>query len=83
MNWKQQKLCTDVGDYELVVEQQKRDWQCEQKNESWKWMVIYHGSVTASGSVNNLDQARELAEANVPQGAKTSGGDCADCADPS
>ncbi|MAS88108.1 MAG: hypothetical protein CMH30_09070 [Micavibrio sp.] len=34
--WQVQKLCTDVKDYELSIEKQKTDWQCEQRRESWK-----------------------------------------------
>ena len=64
--WTTQKLCTDIGSYELVIEQQKNGWQCEQKRESWKWLVCYHGSVVSSGSVGDLDTAKELAISNVP-----------------
>jgi len=67
MNWAIQKLCTDVKDYELTVEHEKSSWHCEQKRESWRWRVSYHGSIVASGSVNNLDAAKEAAMANVPQ----------------
>lgn len=67
LNWEEQKLCTDIGDYELIVEKQKRDWECEQKMESWKWMVVYHSSVVASGSVNSMEEAKIKAEANVPK----------------
>jgi len=66
MNWVVQKLCTDVENYELTVEQEKNTWHCTQKRESWRWRVSYHGSIVASGSVNNLEQAKELAAANVP-----------------
>lgn len=65
--WQVQKLCTDVKDYELSIEKQKTDWQCEQRRESWKWRVSYHGSVVASGSVNDPEQAMAQAYANVPQ----------------
>ena len=67
MSWQTQKLCTDINKYELIVEHQKTDWKCEQRIESWKWSVIYHGSVVASGSVNDMEKAKSLAEANVPQ----------------
>ncbi len=65
-NWQIQKICTDVEDYELVVEKQKTDWECSQKRESWKWMVSYHGSVVSSGSVNCSNLAMEQAIANLP-----------------
>lgn len=76
MNWQQQSLCTDIGDYELIVEKQKRDWKCEQATESWKWLVVYHGSIVASGSVNDMELAMKQAEANVPQSAQASDDDC-------
>ena len=69
LDWKQQKLCSDVGDYQLIVEQQKRDWQCDQSTESWKWTVVYHGSVVSSGNVNDMEEAKQKAEANVPDSA--------------
>lgn len=67
LNWEEQRLCTDIGEYELIVEKQKRDWECEQKMEPWKWMVVYHGSVVASGSVNDIEEAKIRAEENVPK----------------
>lgn len=66
MNWMVQKICTDVEDYELTIEHQKTSWTCEQSRESWKWRVAYHGSVVASGNVNDMEQAKALALANVP-----------------
>lgn len=77
MSWTAQKLCTDIGEYELIVEKQKYNWECEQKMESWRWSVIYHGTVVASGSVNDVEEAKIKAEANVPQNAtKVKGDDC-------
>lgn len=69
MNWQTQKICTDIGDYELIVEKQKTDWACKQSVESWKWSVALHGSIVSSGSVNSLKEAQYRAEANVPEGA--------------
>lgn len=66
MNWQTQRLCTDIGGYELVVEKQKQSWECSQKRESWKWLVNYHGAVVANGSVNSLEEAQQLAVSNVP-----------------
>ena len=68
-NWQVQKMCADAGDYELVVEKQKTDWACSQKRESWKWIVSYHGSVVASGSVNDPEEAKDIAIANIPMGS--------------
>ena len=65
-DWIVQKSCKDVGDYELVIEKQKTNWNCEQKNESWKWSISYHGSIVSSGSVQSVEQAKKTAEANVP-----------------
>lgn len=70
LNWQQQKLCTDVENYELIVEKQKRNWECDQKQESWKWSIVYHGSVVSSGSANDVESAKKLAQANVPESQK-------------
>lgn len=64
--WITQKMCTDVGDYELIVEQQKTHWQCKQTRESWKWLISYHGSVVSSGSVGDAETAQQVALANIP-----------------
>ena len=74
-DWQAQRLCIDVSDYELVVEKQKQHWNCEQTNESWKWSVIYHGASVASGSVNDLEEAKQRALANVPESIKASLGE--------
>lgn len=66
LTWVVQKMCSDVEDYELVIEKQKTDWTCEQKHESWKWSVAYHGSIVASGAVNSPDEAMKTAAANIP-----------------
>lgn len=66
MNWQAQKLCTDVNNYELVIEKQKKDWHCEQKRESWRWSVAYHGAVVAQGQAQSEAEARVFAEKNVP-----------------
>ena len=76
MSWVVQKVCKDIGEYELIAERQKRDWECEQKSESWKWSVVYHGSVVASGSVNSIEEAKKTAAANVPENADENAGDC-------
>ncbi len=67
MNWHTQKMCTDIGEYELAVERQKSNQHCEQNRESWKWSVNYHGAVIASGTANDDKTAQELAVANTPQ----------------
>lgn len=64
--WQVQKMCTDIEDYELSIEKEKTDWECDQKKKSWKWIVSYHGSVVARGSVNTPEEAQEKAVANVP-----------------
>lgn len=70
LEWQAQKLCTDIGEYELIVEKQKQHWECEQKMESWKWSVVYHGTVVASGSVNDVEEAKTKAEKSVPESAE-------------
>lgn len=66
MEWQVDRMCTDVEDYELMVEKQKRQARCEQACESWKWSVSYHGSIVASGNVNDTEEAKALALQNVP-----------------
>lgn len=66
-DWEIQKMCKDVQDYELVLEKQKNDWECEQKRTSWKWIVSYHGTIVASGSSNTQEEAGQKAVANVPE----------------
>lgn len=65
-DWQVQKMCTDIAEYELSIEKQKTDWECDQKTESWKWIVSYHGSIVASGTVNSVKEAQAKAIANVP-----------------
>ena len=67
MVWNMQKACKDVHEYELLVEKQKTTHHCEQKNDTWKWSINYHGAQVASGNANGLDAAQKMAEANVPQ----------------
>ncbi|MGB4108024.1 MAG: hypothetical protein WBK55_09570 [Alphaproteobacteria bacterium] len=67
MNWETQKLCTDINNYELVVEKQKTAAQCSQNKESWKWIVSFRGAIVSTGSVNKLEDAQQLAIANVPK----------------
>lgn len=65
--WQVQKMCTDIEDYELAIEKQKTDWECEQKRESWKWSVSYHGSIVARGAAQSPDEAMTQAYGNVPK----------------
>ncbi|MGQ0528080.1 MAG: hypothetical protein ACT4OY_08665, partial [Alphaproteobacteria bacterium] len=65
-DWQVQKMCADINEYELMVEKQKTSWHCSQKKESWKWIVSFHGSVVASGSVNSPEEAQSQAISNVP-----------------
>ena len=66
IEWQVEKMCTDMDDYELVIEKQKTDWQCEQNRESWKWLVSYHGSIVASGAGHSTEEAQKMALSNVP-----------------
>lgn len=66
MEWQPQKLCVDVGEYELMVEKQKTHAGCEQKHTSWKWIVAYHGAQIAGGNVNSMEAAQQAALAGVP-----------------
>lgn len=67
MTWQIQRLCTDVGDYELIVEKQKTTWECEQKRDQWKWNVVFHGTVLQSGLTFGQEDAKEMALSNVPK----------------
>ena len=71
VEWTVQKMCVDIGEYELIVEKEKSHWNCEQKRESWKWLISYHGSIVASGSQNSPDTAKEFALANMPEEKKS------------
>lgn len=66
ISWENQRLFTDVGDYELVVEKQKRNWECEQQADVWKWAVVYHGTIVVSGTTGDEDLAKSTAIDNVP-----------------
>ena len=68
MQWEAQKICADSGDYELMVEKQKQDWECDQPVDSWKWAVVYHGTIVASGVSNDIEVAKRVAEASIPEG---------------
>jgi hypothetical protein len=67
MDWTIQKTCTDLNDYELIVERQKNHSGCDQRREAWKWMVAIHGSIVATGVSSEMDKAQAMAIANVPQ----------------
>ena len=66
IKWQVEKMCSDMDEYELVIEKQKTEWHCEQKRESWKWLVSYHGSIVASGSVHSTEEAQRMALSSVP-----------------
>ncbi|HPF46999.1 MAG TPA: hypothetical protein PK690_09040 [Emcibacteraceae bacterium] len=66
IEWEVQKVCTDIGDYELTIEKQKTEWACEQNFESWRWAASYHGSIVSSGSENSLEEAKHKAVMNTP-----------------
>lgn len=70
VKWTIQKMCVDVDEYELIIEKEKSHWHCEQKIESWKWLISYHGSIVASGSQNSVEAAQEFALSNLPEGQK-------------
>ena len=69
MNWVVEKACTDVAEYELVVEKQKSQWQCDQSRESWSWRINRHGMIVAQGVMSSREAAQEAAQANLPQNA--------------
>lgn len=66
MEWNIQKLCADVGDYELVVELQKRTWECDHTIEEWKWGIVHMGIILSNGCAIGLEEAQRLALLNVP-----------------
>lgn len=66
MDWKAEKLCSTAGDYDLLIERFKHGYQCEQKNDSWKWRVIRSGVILSQGVAIDQEQAQKLAESNLP-----------------
>lgn len=66
MEWQPEKMCSTAGDYDLSIERFKHGYQCEQKNDSWKWRVIRSGVIMSQGTAIDLEQAQALAEANLP-----------------
>jgi hypothetical protein len=69
MEWEAHRLCTKVGEYELFVEKQKQDWECDQPLDQWKWAVVFHGTIVASGVTADMEDAKRIAEASVPKDA--------------
>lgn len=67
MKWVAQKLCTEAGDYELFVEKQKQDWECDEPMDLWKWAVVFHGTIVASGATRDMEDAQRIAEASIPK----------------
>lgn len=66
MDWKAEKLCSTAGDYDLLIERFKHGYQCEQKNDSWKWRVIRSGVILSQGVAVDQEHAQKLAESNLP-----------------
>ena len=69
MEWQPEKMCSTVGNYDLLIEKYKHGYKCEQLNSHWKWRVIYSGIVVAQGMAADLDTAQTSAELNVPLNA--------------
>lgn len=65
MEWTPEKLCTTVGDYDLMVERYKHGYHCNQ-HAGWKWRVIYSGVVLSQGTSEDAEAARKMAESKIP-----------------
>jgi len=65
MDWEIQRICTDVGEYELLIEKLKQRWDCDQRLESWKWSIVRHGAVVDSGVVFDIEEAKKQALSKV------------------
>lgn len=66
MEWQPEKMCSAIGDYDLLVERLKHDYHCQQENDSWKWRVIHSGVVLSQGVTGDLPTAQKMAESNLP-----------------
>lgn len=66
MEWTSEKLCTTVGDYDLMIERFKHGYQYSQSTNTWKWRVIYSGVVMSQGTAENAEAARKMAESKIP-----------------
>lgn len=66
MEWQPEKMCSTVGNYDLLIERLKHGYQCEQKNDSWKWRVIHSGVILSQGTTADIVSAQKMAESNVP-----------------
>lgn len=66
MDWQPEKLCSTVGDYDLLIERFKNGYHCEQASDSWKWRIIRSGIVISQGTAADIDAAQKLAESNIP-----------------
>ncbi len=69
MNWQPEKMCSTMGDYNLLVERFKHGYECNQGTDSWKWRVIHSGVVLSQGSSEDVATAQKMAESNVPMNA--------------
>lgn len=68
MTWYIQKLCTNIGEYELVIEAQKKSWRCEHEHSRWRWSVIFHGTIVTSGYAADQEVAKKRARESLPPG---------------
>jgi hypothetical protein len=66
MDWQPEKLCSAVGEYDLLIERFKHGYQCEQSNDTWKWRVIHSGVILSQGTSADIATAQKMAESNVP-----------------
>ena len=66
MDWQPEKMCSTAGEYDLLIERFKQGYQCEQKNDTWKWRVIHSGVILSQGTAPDIEAAQKLAETNVP-----------------
>lgn len=66
MDWQPEKLCSTVGDYDLLIERLKHGYQCQQTNDTWKWRVIHSGVILSQGTSADIETAQKMAESNVP-----------------
>ena len=66
MSWKAEKMCSLIGDYDLLIERFKHGYHCEQRSGTWKWRVIHSGIILSQGTSDNIESAQKMAESNVP-----------------
>ncbi len=65
--WAVERACSTAEDYEMIIERNKRSWECDTKTQSWKWYIVYSGAVVSQGFADHMNKAKESAESALPE----------------